>query len=364
MSNKLLFFASDFNIGLSQVLTDQLVALNRAGADYIAVAGEKEQEAGLSEILKRENVTIERINGLDIHRDFGRLVNEISALIKKHEVDIVHCQNNWQLAIAYVCKLRLIGCRKLKIAYTLHGFRNNSKAKSVVAQAVIGSALFIAADYVICMTEYLKRKFGILSYKIKLLPLGVNESYYIPGYIPPAVDTLRLVFPAQFRPGKNHDLIIRSFADYVKAANDEKSVLVLPGFGKLMDEAKRLAAGLGISKQVEFPGFLSKEDVKKEYLKSNIAIVASNSETFGQCIVEPFVLGRCVITTPVGIAPEIINDGINGYLFDNGKQLVKLLIDLSKDKYKLRDIGHNNFKNRDMFSWPNVTARYIELLGL
>jgi UPF0755 protein len=55
------------------------------------------------------------------------------------------------------------------------------------------------------------------------------------------------------------------------------------------------------------------------YLESNIGVIASSSETFGQSIVEPFVLGRCVISTHVGVADDILKDGImyplEGYIY-------------------------------------------------
>lgn len=61
-----------------------------------------------------------------------------------------------------------------------------------------------------------------------------------------------------------------------------------------------------------FPGLCSKRQTKELYLQSNIGIVSSNSETFGQSIVEPFVLGRCILTTAVGVAPDIIATGKMG----------------------------------------------------
>lgn len=51
---KILFFASDYQIGLSSLLTDQLIALSRHDIDIYAVAGEKEQEKGLIEKIEGE----------------------------------------------------------------------------------------------------------------------------------------------------------------------------------------------------------------------------------------------------------------------------------------------------------------------
>ncbi len=359
---KLLYFASDYKIGLSALLTDQLLSIRRAGVDVVAVGGENEQETGLGKSLSGAGISIIRIPGLDAHADFTKLVNTIREIALRESIDLIHVQNNWQLAIASAVRLSLLFKRKLEIAYTLHGFRHNSPVKSRIAQAVIGSALFLAADHVICMTEYLRRKFRLLSYKINLIPLGVKDDFFLPDFQEPATDCLRLVFPAQFREGKNQDLIIRAFSRYVGQTGDRKSTLTLPGSGPLLDKMKATARKLGVGQQVSFPGLLSKEDIKHLYLESNVAIVASNSETFGQSIVEPFVLGRCVVSTPVGIAPEIIQEGRNGFLFSSVQELAGILLRLSRDSQAIKSTARHNFTNRDSFNWSKITQDYISLL--
>ena len=359
---QLLFFSSDFKIGLSQLLTDQLISLDRAGVPYIAIAGEGEQEDGLGGTLRDKGIQLIRVKGLDLHANFMRLVREVSNIIVERKVEIVHVQNNWQLAIVSTARLKILAKRRFKIVYTLHGFRHNSPIKAFIARGVIGSALFLFADHVICMTEYLKRKFRFLSYKIEMIPLGVKDDYFENDFIPPSTASLRLIFPAQFRHGKNQDMVIRAFAEYVDRTKDRKSTLVLPGKGELLDDMQRLASSLGVGEQVEFPGFISKQQIKQEYLNSNIAIVASNSETFGQSIVEPFVLGRCVISTPVGVATEIIHNDVTGYVYNSEQNLVDVLMDLAIHREKLKTIGRENFNRRSMFSWKSVTARYIKAL--
>lgn len=355
---KLLFFASDFKIGLSQLLSDQLLAIHDAGIDYIAIAGENEQEAGLTQKLDNAGISPIRIQGLDVHKDFKRLVNEIIKIIKNNNFEILHVQNNWQLALAYYAKLKLWPKHKIEIAYTLHGFRHNSPVKAAIAKIVIGSALFIGADHVICMTEYLKRNFKLLSYKIKIIPLGVNDRLFLNEFVTPNTDTLKLVFPAQFRHGKNQDVIIRAFAHFVDTTKDHNAYLSLPGNGPLLEECKQLTKQLGIEKQVSFPGFLSKSQIIAEYMNANIAIVASNSETFGQSIVEPYVLGRCLLSTPVGIATEIIQNYKNGWIFKNETELTNILLNIQSNRSQLAEIGKTNYDNRSQFAWSSIIDLY------
>lgn len=355
---RLLFFASDFKIGLSQVLADQLKSLHEGGVDYIAVAGENEQEPGLSDRLMNSEIKLTRIDGLDIHKDFKRLAKSIAAIIKDNHIDVIHVQNNWQLALVFAAKKLTSLFHGPEIVYTIHGFRNNSPYKAVIARMVIGCGLLIMADKVICMTNYLKNKFGIVSHKVVQLYLGVDENFFLKDFKAPQNDHLKIIFPAQFRLGKNQDMIVKAFADFVKMSGDDNARLLLPGGGDA-EPIKRLAKNLGIDDMVSFPGLLKKDQIKEAYLNSNIAVVASNSETFGQSIVEPYVLGRCVLSTPVGIASEIITNGENGWIFNTQEELTQLLLELNNHKNKLIAIGQNNYNRRLQFSWTRITKQYI-----
>ena len=64
----ILFFASDYKIGLSTLLTDQLLALHRNDINVYPVAGEKNQEKGLEEQIIAQKIQLKRIHGLDDHK--------------------------------------------------------------------------------------------------------------------------------------------------------------------------------------------------------------------------------------------------------------------------------------------------------
>jgi glycosyltransferase involved in cell wall biosynthesis len=195
-----------------------------------------------------------------------------------------------------------------------------------------------------------------------LLRHGVDYDFFDKEFNNIGCNNLKLIFPAQFRLGKNQDSIIKAFAQYCEQANDTISELYLPGDGDLKKSCEELAYKSKAKNQIFFPGLLKKEDVRIMIERCNIGVISSNSETFGAAIVEPFVLGRCVITRKVGIAPDIITDGLNGFFFKDVKELKDILIKLSRNRNLIKEIGDNNFKSRDVFRWSNSSKEYSKII--
>jgi len=355
---KLLFFASDYKIGLSTLLTQELIAFKNAGINLTCVAGENEQEYGLSEQLRKQDIDIIRIQGLDNHANFKFLSKQITSIIKENAISHVHVQNNWQLLMVTYCKYAKFVPERFSIIYTLHGFRNNHVVKSYLAVIIIGFFLFLFANKIIVMSEYVKKKFFFLSYKIKKLYLGVDSSFFEKRENEIPTDIIRMVFPAQFRLGKNQDLLIDAVERYKKQNPESPIELYLPGTGEFLNDSIQLVKNKKLEDVVFFPGQCTKDEIRKLYEQCNIGVVSSNSETFGQSIVEPFVLGRCVITRKVGVAIDIIKDGESGFFYDTSEELTAILQEISKDINIVKRIGNSNFLNRGMFSWQNIASIY------
>jgi glycosyltransferase involved in cell wall biosynthesis len=359
---KLLFFASDYQIGLSSLLTQQAIALEKGQLHPVCIAGEKEQEPGLSGQMLDHQVDLIRIKGLDEHSRLKELSNEIGAIIRKNQINRVHVQNNWQLMLVSFYKYKHILPKPFKIIYTLHGFRHNDSIQSVIATMIIGCMLWLFADKIIVMSDYVKKHFCLLSYKIHKLYLGIDDTYFEKAKNEIKTDKLQLIFPAQFRAGKNQLMMIEAIAAYIDQTGDQTIEIYLPGTGVFLDKCKQAVKEGGLEKNVFFPGQCTKLQVKDLYEQCNIGVVSSNTETFGQSIVEPFVLGRPVLTRKVGVAPDIIREGVNGFFFNNAKDLTDKLIYLSKHKQLIQSMGDTNFSQRGVFAWKIITTCYKILL--
>jgi glycosyltransferase involved in cell wall biosynthesis len=99
------------------------------------------------------------------------------------------------------------------------------------------------------------------------------------------------------------------------------------------------------------------------YCASDILIMPSHSEAFGNVVAEAMSYGLAVITTPVGLAQEWIENGRNGLLVDGSAQS---LVDASQSL--LADAGlssrlgeHAHHEALDLFSPAQVLPYYLDL---
>lgn len=115
--------------------------------------------------------------------------------------------------------------------------------------------------------------------------------------------------------------------------------IVIAGEGELEQDLRALAAGFGIADRVHFIGRCGQ--VPELISASTVCVLTSKAEGFSNSILEYMAAGRPVVATNVGGAPEVIEDGVNGYLVksDDDDALTQRLIDFLTDEAKARSFG-------------------------
>jgi len=91
----------------------------------------------------------------------------------------------------------------------------------------------------------------------------------------------------------------------------------LAGDGPL-DEFRELAASLGISERVNFPGWVDEASVKALNAKADILVLPSHAEGLAMAVLEGLSYGLVVVTTPVGAHTEVIEPDVSGILVPPG----------------------------------------------
>jgi glycosyltransferase involved in cell wall biosynthesis len=108
---------------------------------------------------------------------------------------------------------------------------------------------------------------------------------------------------------KNYEALFRAFAAVARDEPDTKLVVVGQGDP---GETAALVRALGIADRVLLSG--ARDDVPDVLSAIDVFVHPAIAESFGQVIVEAMALRRPVMSTPVGIAPELLSDGAAGVL--------------------------------------------------
>lgn len=117
---------------------------------------------------------------------------------------------------------------------------------------------------------------------------------------------------AKFVPEKNHRFIIQLFNQFLQKHGAGQLWLV--GDGPLLNEVKREVMVLGIESHVTFRGLLP--DVRPALLAADLLILPSLIEGLPAVLLEAMSYGIPIVAAAVGGIPEIIHDGLTGYLIE------------------------------------------------
>ena len=130
--------------------------------------------------------------------------------------------------------------------------------------------------------------------------------------------------------GKGHALLVQAFKEIMKQRPEARLVIV--GEGYLMESLRTLASRLEVTDAVVFTGFL--EDVPQIIATFDVAVLPSYFEGMGRVLLEAMAMEKPVVGTAVGGIPDLIEQGVNGYLVSpgNDRELTSALLRILNDK--------------------------------
>lgn len=120
-----------------------------------------------------------------------------------------------------------------------------------------------------------------------------------------------------------------------------------------------------IPKTIFYPN-LKRRDVPK-ILKKNYGdflINTSRYEGFSLSLVEAMSQGLIPISFSVGVAPEIIKNGQNGFLVNSVRQMIFKINKLSKDKEKRSQMAKSAMETAKMFKVEAMVQKYLDLYNI
>ncbi|MBR6770317.1 MAG: glycosyltransferase [Lachnospiraceae bacterium] len=200
--------------------------------------------------------------------------------------------------------------------------------------------LFPLADGIVLQTKRSRSFFpASVQKKAVILKNSLNPAFL--GKVYEGERKKQIVAVGRIDANKNHEMIIRAFAELADSWPDYE--LVIYGEGELRQRLNKLVEELGLEEQIHLPGSIV--NVAEAIGQSAVFILSSYSEGMPNTLIEAMALGLAVISTdcPSGGPRELIQEGVNGLLIQPGnqQQLTEAINRLLTNPELARRMGRN-----------------------
>jgi len=229
-------------------------------------------------------------------------------------------------------------------------------------------------DRIVCVSEAVKQvvlerervgedRIAVIRNGVETLPDARAEAAEIRKEFGIGEDHLVVGMVANFnRSVKGVSLFLDAVPEIVRAVPAARFLLI--GRGKEEKTLRDKARTMGIEPYVRFAGY--RKDIHRCYAIMDVSALTSFSEGLSITLLESMRCGVPVVATRVGGNPEVVADGVTGYLVPPGDvpAFASRTVELLLDKDLRRRMGEEARRRvmRD-FRMEDVASRYLALYG-
>ncbi|MGW2588304.1 glycosyltransferase [Streptomyces virginiae] len=290
-------------------------------------------------------------------RRFGEMACRV---VRRYKVDVMH----FHYALPFVWVIRAIrsalGVTAPPVVGTLHGTdvslaaQMQSRRRTAVARALGEAKVLttVSQDY----ARLTAMVYGIMP---RVIPNFIDLDEFKPG--PAHQGPPRIAYVSNFREVKQPEAMARITRTVLERADAQ---LWLIGDGALMPAAELILADQVAAGRVRRWGL--RTDIASLIPRTDVVLVTSTTESFSLAALEAMACGVPVVAPRVGGVPEVVQDGITGYLFDAGDETAAAdhLRSLIESPDLRARIGRAGREAAALFSTSVVVPAYDELYGV
>ena len=151
--------------------------------------------------------------------------------------------------------------------------------------------------------------------KLDVVRCGVDEDL-LQAPVRPVPEAPRLVCVARISEQKGHLLLAEAAA--LLAADGLDFQIVLIGDGPMRGQLEAVLRRRGLGERFLLTGWLDAARVREAVQDARALVLPSFAEGLPVVVMEALALHRPVITTAIAGNPELVNDGVNGWLVPAG----------------------------------------------
>lgn len=282
-----------------------------------------------------------------------RAINQLKKIIAEENYVLIHCHTAMGSVVARLAAKKFKKKGLLKVLYTAHGFhfyKNSPKIywilyypmEKYLSKFTDGLITINEEDYKLALNcKFNANKIfkihgiGLNDAKFKDLSADLRESIRKKnGY---SKDCFLIIYIAEFITRKDHQFIIDTIPTLKSHIQNFK--FVFAGRGKLIEKIKLMVETEKLHHYVDFVGF--RTDIAEFILMADVGVSVSKQEGLPMNVAEEMFTNKPVIATKIRGHVDLIDHGINGFLFERGDNLkfVNYIKQLYSDRELRQSMG-------------------------
>lgn len=332
---KVLRVIARLNIGGPALHVAYLTAgLAERGYDTTLVAGTVGRgEESMASVAEHRGVRIETLKGL--HREIApvrdlRAILSLAGLIRRERPTILHTHTAKAGAVGRIAALLAGDARPPIIVHTFHGhvLRGYFSPTMTLAFRTLERWLARISTTLIAVSPEVRDDLVRLNVapasKFVVIRLGIELEERVAATDEARVETRRMLgvgaesfvigWVGRMTAVKRTDDLVLALRDVVDRGIDAQLLLV--GDGPDREHLERYAHELGVARRCLFVGY--QDDVSPFYEAMDALVLPSANEGTPVSVIEALAARRPTVATRVGGTPDVVRDGVDGFLVDSG----------------------------------------------
>lgn len=314
----------------------------------------KEQYQGFENLdIDDQSIKIYRVNAVGPRSFFLPAIKNLPL----DQYDIIHV-HGLDRFLDYFALENLMHKNKRKLIFTTHGgifhSDNNLWLKKIWFKTLSKLALS-QIDAVIACSKQDYEVFQNISDCVHLIENGVNLTPF-KDYTNPC-DYNTILYVGGFLEHKRVDVLLK----WLSKLNNKELQLNLVGDDSNRLKVESLCESLGLQKQVNFLGRISRENLIEQYKSAGIFVSASEYEGFGLSIVEAMAAGCAFILEDNTAFNHFIKNKDIGLLINFDKDTSSILGLLKKTQDERQAISQLSQAKAKEYDWEQRVDRIVDL---
>ncbi|WP_034765329.1 glycosyltransferase [Rossellomorea vietnamensis] len=214
------------------------------------------------------------------------------------------------------------------------------------------------SDMILCLNEQQKNRLkDYVDLELKVIPHGFDESF-----VPKSTYKKKITPENKLVIGfcsKRYGRLVKgeeTLYKVIESLKDENVKYIFIGNGRKKEHD--FCEKMGV--ESEYYENLDYSHFPEIYSKMDIFLIASKAEGGPASLPEAMATGLPVVSTPCGFVPDLLTDGVNGFIvdYDDNQGFVSAINKFIKNPRLLKSMGTKARESESLYTWSEIVGFY------